>query len=128
MNFSPGKRVIVCLMSLLMFTAVCEAQRPAPGGIRLPQEKMNDRAPKNGRVKIRKFNPEKAKKQQEAKKKKQDKEWDEYVKENRKHALEIQTPEVRERMKTNRKDSDIKYKAKRKKISEGSRRAGRKYN
>ncbi len=127
MKFSTG-RTIVCLLSLLMFTAVCEAQRPAPGGIRIPQEKTNDRAPKNGRVKVRKLNPEKAKKQQEANKRKQDKAWDEYVKENRKHALEIQTPEVRERMKTNRKDSDLKYKEKKKKISERSRKAGRKYN
>ncbi len=127
MNFSTGTKVIIFIVSFLMFAAVCEAQRPGPG-IRIPQEKTNDRAPKNGKVKVKKFSPEKAKKQQEAKKKKQDKEWDEYIKENRKHALEIQTPEVRERMKGNRKDSDTKYRIKRKKVSEGSKRAERKYN
>ena len=127
MNLPKGTKILVCLLTFLMFATVCEAQQ-RPGTIKIPQERTNDRAPKKGTVKVNKMNPLKAKKQQEANKKKQKKAWDEYVKKNREHALKIQTPEVRERMKNNRKDSDTKIRMKRKKISEGTRKAGKKYN
>jgi|WetSurMetagenome_2_1015567.scaffolds.fasta_scaffold17690_3 hypothetical protein len=126
MNISTGTKLMLFTLSLLMFTAVSEAQRPGPG-IRVPQEKQNDRAPKKGNKKIKKLNPAKSKKEQEAKKKKDDKQYAEAVRKNRKHALDIQTPEVRERMKSNRKESDSNYKIKRKRTVSESRKAGRKY-
>lgn len=110
----------------MTLSAVCEAQRPGPG-IKVPKETTNDRAPKKSKAKARLYNPARNRKEQEAKKKKQRKEYQEMVSENRKHALEIQTPQVRERMKNNRKDSDSKSRIKRKKNSERSRGAARKY-
>jgi GTP cyclohydrolase III len=128
MNFLTRLKIFVFLLSFIMMAAVCEAQQPGPV-VRVPQEKMMDRAPKktNNR-KVKKNTPAKSKKQAEAKKRKQGKEYAQAVKENRKHALEIQTPEVRERMKYNRKEANSKAALKRRKISGNSRKADRKYN
>jgi hypothetical protein len=49
------------------------------------------------------------------------------VKKSRKHALEIQSPEVKARMLENRKEADLKYKEKKKNRAESSRKTGRKY-
>lgn len=68
-----------------------------------------------------------AKKKQEANERKLKKEYSEYVKESRKRAVKIQSPEVQERMARNRKDADQRYKAKRKKATETARKTGRKY-
>ena len=53
--------------------------------------------------------------------------YEAYIKESKKRSYEIQTPEVQERMKANRKESDLRYKSKKKKISDQSKKAGRKY-
>jgi len=68
-----------------------------------------------------------AKKKQAANQKKLDKEYDDYVKESRKRAVKIQSPEVQDRMLENRKEADKKYKEKKKKRTESSKKAGRKY-
>ena len=70
----------------------------------------------------------KAKEKQEADEKKRERDYKQFVKENRQHALDIQTPEVRERMKQNRKEANINYKNKKKMISSKDRKNGRKYN
>jgi hypothetical protein len=69
----------------------------------------------------------KAKKEQEAKKKKIDKEKKKYIKWSQKRAQDIQTPEVQARMKKDRKDSTIRNKEKRKKIRSGAGKARKKY-
>lgn len=70
----------------------------------------------------------KAKKKQEAKEKKKKKDYAEYVKGNQKRSIEIQTPEVQERMKQNVKDANSKYKARKKSNANRTKKAGRKYN
>lgn len=69
-----------------------------------------------------------AKKKQEAKKKKEKKDYANYVKENQKRSIEIQTPEVQERMKQNVKDANSRYKTKKKTNINRTRKTGRKYN
>ncbi len=69
----------------------------------------------------------KARKKQEENEKKQDREYEEYVKNSRKRSLEIQSPEVRERMISNRAESDDRYKARRKKVAGENRKTGNKY-
>jgi hypothetical protein len=49
------------------------------------------------------------------------------VKKSQKRTLDIQTPEVKERMKQNQKDSEAKYKSKKKNSSSSTKKAGRKY-
>jgi hypothetical protein len=68
-----------------------------------------------------------AKKKQAAAKKKEDKEYAAYVKRNREHSLKIQSPEVRNRMKENRKATDSNYKLKKKKAGDNTKKAGKKY-
>jgi len=68
-----------------------------------------------------------AKKKQEANKRRLDKEYEKSVKQSQKRTVEIQTPEVQERMKQNKKDSALRDKEKKKKVKSGSKRAGKKY-
>ena len=68
-----------------------------------------------------------AKKKQAASERKKDKQYATYVKRNRTHSLKIQSPEVRTRMKQNRKEADSNYKIKRKRVNENTKKAGRKY-
>jgi len=68
-----------------------------------------------------------ARKKQEENEKRQDREYEEFVRNNRNRSLEIQEPQVRDRMIANRAESDYRYKVKKKKISERNRKTGRKY-
>jgi hypothetical protein len=72
-------------------------------------------------------NVEKVKQQQQEKLSKLKKDYDKYVKENQKRSIAIQTPEVKERMKQNLKNSDASYKAKQKHTATRTKKAGRKY-
>jgi hypothetical protein len=69
-----------------------------------------------------------ARKKQEARQEQLKKEYDKYVKEQRKRAYDIQSPEVQERMKQNRKETDQSYKEKRKKQKEKSKEKRGKYS
>ena len=69
-----------------------------------------------------------AKRKQEAKKRKLDKDYEKYVKKSKKRAFDIQTPEVQERMKQNQKDTAIRDKLKKKKVRSGTKKAREKYN
>jgi transcriptional regulator of nitric oxide reductase len=68
-----------------------------------------------------------AKKKQEAKDRQLKKDYEKFVKDNKKRSFEIQTPEVQERMKQNQKDADAKYKAKKKANTAKTKRAAKKY-
>lgn len=70
----------------------------------------------------------KAKKKQEANDRRLKKAYDKSVKQSQKRTVDIQTPEVQARMKQNKKDDVMRYKNKRKKGKEGSKRAAKKYN
>jgi preprotein translocase subunit SecF len=69
-----------------------------------------------------------AKKKQEAKERKQKKDYAASVKRSQKRSIEIQTPEVKARMKQNKKDTESKFKSKKKKANSTTRKAGKKYN
>jgi hypothetical protein len=90
---------------------------------------MNKSPGRRKQVKIRKpMTASKAKREQETNEKKLKRDYKKFVRDNRKRALEIQTPDVRERMKQNRKDADSNYKAKKKAISSKGKKAGKKYS
>jgi len=69
----------------------------------------------------------KAKREQKMSEKKRDREYKAQLKADRKRHLEIQSPDVRERILQNRKDSDARYKEKRKAVASRNKRAGKKY-
>src|SRR5450759_4162688 len=70
----------------------------------------------------------KAKKKQEANDRKLKKDSEKSVKRSQKRTVDIQTPEVQARMKKNKKDVIIRDKDNKKKVKDGSKRAGKKYN
>jgi hypothetical protein len=73
-------------------------------------------------------NPEKVKKKAEAKEKKSKKDYAKFIKKSRKRSYEIQSPEVKARMKQNEKNTKAHYRSVGKKQSGGSRKARKKYN
>lgn len=69
-----------------------------------------------------------AKAAQAKKQEKNDIEYAKLVKESRKHAYEIQTDDVKERMKKNKSNIKVRDKNKSKRVRQTTRKAGRKYN
>jgi hypothetical protein len=67
------------------------------------------------------------KKEQEKKKKKENEDWAKSVKESQKRSVNIQTPDVQERMKKNEKEIKEREKTKKKKTASQTKKAGRKY-
>jgi thiol:disulfide interchange protein len=109
------KKLFFIFLILFCAVSVCDAQR-YKRSIRNPERELFSKSLNNKTVKVREApSIERAKKKQAATKKKQDKEYYAYVKKSRKHAVEIQSPEVKARMLENRKESDLKYKEKRRK-------------
>jgi hypothetical protein len=129
MNNLPFKRFITSLLVLVFAIPVCQAQSfdrpPAPR----QQKSSSHKGPlKHKTVKVKGPRAvEKSKKEQEAKQGKLKKDYGKYVKKNQKRSIEIQSPEVKARMKQNIKDADASYKTKRKNSAARTRRAGRKY-
>jgi hypothetical protein len=68
-----------------------------------------------------------AKKKQEANKRKLDKDYAKHVKKSKKRTFDIQTSEVQERMKQDKKDTAARDKEKKKKIRSSTKKAGKKY-
>ena len=129
MNILKVKKLFLAALIILLNAAICEAQTfdrsPAPkqnksiaGKGPLKQKTVKVKGPKAA---------EKAKKEQAAKKKKQDKDYDKFVRNNQKRSIEIQTPEVKERMKQNIKNANSNYKAKQKSSASRTKTGGRKY-
>jgi len=83
---------------------------------------------KNNRTKLRKpMSVKRARRLQAKKEKKLKRDSEKFIKENHERSLEIQTPEVRERMKQNVKDANTRYKNKKKTSTSRTKKAGRKY-
>jgi hypothetical protein len=121
------RRTLSFLLILFLTVSVCEAQRYKKS-IRNPERDLFGKSLNTKRVKYRESpSVVRAKKKQEANQKKLEKEYDQYVKDQRKRAVEIQSPEVQERMLANRKDTDLKYKEKKKKVIADDKKARKKY-
>jgi hypothetical protein len=106
--------------------AVCEAQsfdRP-----KAPRQQHHKGPVRSKTVKVKgSRSVENAKKKQAAKDKKHDKDYEKFVRENKKHSMEIQTAKVKNRMKQNIKDSNSSYKAKKKRNTAGTKMGRKKY-
>jgi hypothetical protein len=123
----PFKKLLYIFLILFCSVSVCEAQRYKKN-IRNPERELFKKSLNNKTVKYRE-SPSivRAKRKQAANEKKLDKEYDAHVKESRKRSVEIQSPEVKARMLENRKESDLKYKEKKKNRTERSKKTARKY-
>ena len=128
MKSFPVKRSIILLISFFVVLNICDAQQ-YKRSIRNPERQLFGKSLNNKTVKYRESREVvRAKKKQAANQKKLDREYYAYVKKQRKHNVEIQSPEVKARMIGNRKDADQKFRDKKKNMKEKSRKAGRKYD
>ncbi len=129
MSLLQLRRIIIPVFVLILSVPVCQAQSLE----RPPEHKLVNKVSKRPpgsrkQYKIREpRSVSKAKRKQAAEERKRDREYKAQLKADRKRHLEIQTPEVRERILQNRKDSDINYKAKKKALSSKNKKAGKKY-
>lgn len=123
----PFKKLFFIFLILFCTVSVCEAQR-YKRRTRNPERELFGKSLNTKTAKYREApSIVRAKKKQAANDKKLDKEYYAHVKESRKRSVEIQSPEVKARMLENRKESDLKYKEKKKNRTERSRKVARKY-
>jgi len=129
MNSLSIRKLLFTALILSIFVSVSEAQSFKRHPVRHPGRSLTRKTPgRSKEVKIREPRAvEKAKKKQLNKVKQQDRDYANYVKGNRKHFLEIQTPDVQARIIQNRKDAEASYKAKKKTNASGMKKAGKKY-
>jgi len=128
MNILSIKKILVLFLVSSLPLSVCEAVSSegsvAPG---LPESvPAMQQGKKKGKV-ARPRSAKQVQKEAEKKDKQQDKKYAKFVKENKKRSIEIQSPEVKERMKQNVKNSNANYKAKKKNNAARTKKAGRKY-
>lgn len=127
MNFFSEKRIFALAIVFAFAVSVSSGQENKRY-VRNPEKDLFGKSLNKKKVKVKESRSVvRAKKKQADAQKKQEKEYADYVKKNRSRALEIQSPEVRTRMKQNRKEADINYVNKKKKVEKDSRAAARKY-
>jgi hypothetical protein len=127
MNILSGKRIFA-LAVVFIFAVSASSGQENKRYVRNPEKDLFGKSLNNKKVKVKESRSiVRAKKKQAKAQKRQAKEYADFVKKNRSRALEIQSPEVRTRMKQNRKDADINYKNKKKKVEKDTRTAARKY-
>ena len=127
MNIFSGKRIFA-LAIVFAFAVSASSGQENKRYVRNPEKNMFGKSLNNKKVKVKESKSiVRAKKKQAKAQKRQEKEYADYIKKNRSRALEIQSPEVRTRMKQNRKEADINYMNKKKKVEKDTRAAARKY-
>jgi hypothetical protein len=120
------RRLILFFIVLFIGISFCEAQDRAPkpkkgifGFFSGKKKASGIKSPKSA---------SRVQKEQQKKKKKKDLEWAKTVRESQKRTIEIQTPEVKSRMKQDKKDIEAREKARTKKASKATKQGGKKYN
>jgi hypothetical protein len=128
MNRLSFRYLVVFMLVFLFGISLCEAQTKAdraPKPARRGLFGLFSGKRKSGKVKAKSV--QQIEKDQAKKKKKQDEEYAKSIKESKKRTIKIQTAEVQDRMKQDQKDIADREKAKKKKTSATTRKAGRKY-
>ncbi len=129
MNHLSALKYLLAMLVLMLAVSVCNAYPVLKDSVlKDGSEMVTAQQSRKKKDKISKpVSAEKAQKKAEAKDKKRRKDSDKYIEENRKRSIEIQTPEVQDRMKQNVKDANARYKAKKKNNATRGKKAGRKY-
>ena len=122
--------LLIFLVILFTATAVCEAQTKGTTRGRNPEKSLFGKTKKR-KVKETKVREPRsvtnAKRKQEKNQEKIKKDYNNYVEDSRKRSYKIQTPEVQDRMKQNKKDIREREKAKKKRVSESTKSGRQKY-
>jgi hypothetical protein len=129
MNYLYQRRFLLFLLLLFFVLGTCNAQSSHHSNPKNPEKGLFGKTVGNKKkVKIKEpRDVHKAKKKQEANEKRIKKEYAQSVKRSQKRAYDIQTPEVKARMKQNQKDTTTRDKEKKKKIRASTKKAGKKY-
>jgi Na+-translocating ferredoxin:NAD+ oxidoreductase RnfG subunit len=126
MNRLSSIKFISFVLIFLLSTCICSTLQATTSA--MATNEISESPPQRKKTKIKKpMSANKARKQAEAKDKKRRKESDQYIKWNRKRSIEIQTPEVQQRMKQNIRDANARYKTKKKNSTSRTKKARRKY-
>lgn len=121
------KRLLAILLGFLVLAGTGEAQ-PNKRYVKNPEKDLFGKSLNKKNVKVKESRSVvKAKKKQAKAAEKTDRQYASYVKKSRERAVKIQSPEVRERMKKNRKEADDNYATKKKRINHDSKKAAKKY-
>ncbi|OFY64502.1 MAG: hypothetical protein A2V64_08270 [Bacteroidetes bacterium RBG_13_43_22] len=128
MNRLSSTKCLLVAFAFFLSAVICSAGPEINGSVTGSVNEIPEALPRQKKVKVKKpMSAEKAQKQADAKDKQRRRESDKYIKENRKRSIEIQSPEVQERMKQNVKDANARYKVKKKTNTSRAKKAGRKY-
>jgi hypothetical protein len=129
MNRMLIKQLLVFIFVFILGIGMCDAQTSGRGTPHNPEKSLF--GARSRRVKATKTREpkavSKAKNKQAKNKEKLKKEYHNFVKESRKHNYQIQSPEVKARMKQDQKDITSREKARKKKTLNTTRKAGKKY-
>ena len=129
MKRTSVRQILVLLSVFTISMAVCDAQPLGTGPVGHTKSGLFGLSfgkKKNGKIKGPK-SVNQVKKEQEKKDKKANEEYVKSVKESQKRSIEIQTPEVRTRMKQNQQEVTAREKARQKKTLHSTRKARKKY-
>ncbi len=127
MNRLNNGRIIVFLILVFLGSLYCEGQTTNKSGLGpAPKKGIFGLFHRKGTVQKPK-SVGKIKREQEKKDKKKQQEWAKSIKQNQQRSYEIQTPEVKARMKQNQKDLTEREKARKKKESTSTKKARKKY-
>jgi len=128
MNNLSVRKFFILLIVFSFALTVCEAQSFKKNNSRNPERRLFGKSLNKRTVKIKEPRVViKAKKKQKADEKKLKREYEKFIRQSKKRALEIQSPEVRARMIQNLKDSDLLAKERRKNSRASTKKAARKY-
>lgn len=130
MNRLSMKHIIIVMVLIFTAAAVCDAQSSGKTRGRNPEKSLfgQHRKVKTKDAKVKEPKAvSKAKKEQEKKKAKVDKDYKNYVEVSKKRAFKIQSPEVQARMKQNQKDIGTREKQHKKKESLFTKNGQKKY-
>jgi hypothetical protein len=129
MNRMSIKQLLVFMFVFILGIGMCDAQSQGRGTPRNPEKSLF--GGKSRKVKATKTREpkavSKAKNKQAKNKEKIKKEYYNFVEESRKHNFQIQSPEVKARMKQDQKDITFREQARKKKTLNTTRKAGKKY-
>lgn len=121
-------RFIVLMIIITATSNICEAQKIRKNSYSNPERSLYGKSMSKKNTKINEpRSVSKAKKKLARNEKRLKKEYADFVDRNRQRSVEIQTPEVRERMLQNRKEADEKSIERRKNIKANSKKMARKY-
>ncbi len=129
MNYLYIRRFILFIFLSIFIVGTCTAQSSHKASPKNPEKGLFGKRSSNSRnANVREpRSVHKAKREQEKNEKRLKKEYAQSVERSKQRSYDIQSPEVKARMKQNQKDTALRNKEKKKKVKESSKKAGKKY-